>query len=88
MNIMLNMKDLRKMQNYLSNSQIAELIDCIVKYVDEDIDYDFYNDKMQMIWDDIKPQLDKSKSNFNEWLKNQRAKKLDKAMKEIMDSPF
>ena len=85
---MLNMRDLRKMQNYLSNSQIAEIVDCIVRDVDEDIDYDFYSDKMQMIWDDIKPQLDKSKSNFNEWLKNERGKKLDKAMKEIIDCPF
>lgn len=85
MNIMLNMRDLRKMNNYFTNSQIAEMIEAIVKYVDDDIEYDYYNGTMQMVWDDIKPMLDKSKENYAEWLKKERGKKIDKAMKEIMD---
>lgn len=84
MNINLNMRDIRRMNTYLSNSQIADLIDCMVNYVDNCTDYDFYNDKMQMLWDDIKPQLDKSIKSYSEWLKKQREAEFDNAMKEIM----
>ena len=49
------------MQSYLCSSQIASMLDAIIDYADTGSDYGFENDKMQMIWDDIKPDVKRSR---------------------------
>ena len=66
------------MQSYLCSSQIASMLDAIIDYADTGSDYGFENDKMQMIWDDIKPDVKRSRESYQKWLADRMAEESER----------
>lgn len=79
MKLNIDLKTLKKMQTYLSSSQIATIVDAMIDYADYGTEYDFSSEKMNMIWDDLKPDLNRSKSSYSKWLKDRMAEEAERA---------
>lgn len=75
MNINIRLKDLKRMRDYLYSSEINYMLNAIIDYAEYGIEYDFNKDRELMIWEDIKPMLDKSRENYQKWLKEQMKEK-------------
>lgn len=75
MNINIRLKDLKRMRDYLYSSEINYMLNAIIDYAEYGIEYDFSKDQELMIWEDIKPMLDKSRENYQKWLKEQMKEK-------------
>lgn len=79
MKLNIDLKTLKKMQTYLSSSQIATIVDAMIDYADYGTEYDFSSEKMNMIWDDLKPDLNRSKNSYSKWLKDRMAEEAERA---------
>ena len=78
MKLNIDLKAFKKMQSYLCSSQIATIVDAMVDYVEYGTEYDFSSDKMNMIWDDLMPDLKRSKDSYNKWLKERMAEETER----------
>lgn len=61
------------MNKYLTCSQISTMLEAIEEYTengDTTTDYEFGGDTMQMIWDEVKPLLDRSIEAYRNYSKS------------------
>ena len=78
MKINIDLKALKKMKSYLCSSQIASMMDAIIDYTENGTEYEFPNKTMEMIWEDVKPDLDRSLNSYKKWLSEKMAEEAER----------
>lgn len=84
-----HLKDIKNISKYLDEMETKAMIDAIVEYVEDGVYPDFKNKNMDMIFESMTPNLDKSIRGYNEWIRERKTpEKKKRYVQTSNDLPF
>lgn len=70
MNINISVSNLKKIERWLCTREICNMLVRIIEYAESGEVLEFFDKESEMVWNDIYPQLKKSRETYQKWVEN------------------